>query len=212
MILGIIPARGGSKRIPRKNIKSIAGKPLIAWSIEAARKSKRLDKFVVCTEDKKIAKISYGFGAEVIPRPPELATDDAPLLGTFQHILKQIPATTIVLLQATSPIRNDGTIDKCINQFFHTRVDTVVTGFVCKHEEYSVNVTPRAQDVKGFFLADGNVYVIDTKLIEKGKIYSNNYGKVFTTREEQIDIDEPFDFWLAEQVLLKRGGGNSKNK
>ena len=91
MILGITPARGGSKGIPRKNIKEIAGKPLIAWTIEAAKKSKLLDKHLVSTEDDEIASVSRKYGSDVICRPMELATDEASTLSVLQHAIKNIP-------------------------------------------------------------------------------------------------------------------------
>jgi CMP-N-acetylneuraminic acid synthetase len=103
-ILGITPARGGSKGIPRKNIKEIAGKPLIAWTIEAAKESKMIDRYVVSTEDEEIAEISREYGADVIERPLEPATDDATTLSVLQHVIEWIPCDSIVLLQATSPI------------------------------------------------------------------------------------------------------------
>jgi len=90
MILGVIPARGGSKGIPRKNIRMIAGKPLIAWTIEAALKAKLLDRLVVSTEDREIARIAGDRGAEVIGRPAELASDEATTLSVLQHALPSL--------------------------------------------------------------------------------------------------------------------------
>lgn len=106
-ILGITPARGGSKTIPRKNIKEICGKPLIAWTIEAAKKSKLLDRYVVSTENEEIAEISKKYGAEVIDRPKALATDTTPTLPVLQDVLKKIDAEIVVLLQCTSPVRKN---------------------------------------------------------------------------------------------------------
>ncbi|MEA3494002.1 MAG: acylneuraminate cytidylyltransferase family protein, partial [Candidatus Margulisiibacteriota bacterium] len=136
MILGIIPARGGSKGIPRKNIKMIAGKPLIVWTIEAAKRSKLMDRFVVSTEDPEIAKIAREHGAEVVIRPAELATDEATTISALQHVLSQIDAKTVVLLQPTSPVREKGLIDRCIERFNETKVDNLATGFICKFMEY----------------------------------------------------------------------------
>src|SRR5579863_8179754 len=102
MILGIIPARGGSKGIPRKNLKLIAGKPMVVWSIEAAKRSKKLDLFVVSTEDKEIAAVSEKAGAEVLWRPTELAQDGTTTSAVLQHIVKQEKPETLVLLQPTS--------------------------------------------------------------------------------------------------------------
>ncbi|MBP7088038.1 MAG: acylneuraminate cytidylyltransferase family protein [Candidatus Omnitrophica bacterium] len=203
--LGIIPARGGSKGIPRKNIKIIAGKPLIAWTIEAAQKSKLLDRFIVSTEDPQIAAISKRYGAEVIERPKELASDEATTLSVLQQVLTVIEAKAIVLLQPTSPVRNKSLIDTCIKKFKETQADNLATGFICKFKEYGT-YSQRRQDLKGFFYDDGNVYVVKADLIKKGKLIGKNTQRIETTREENIEIDDEFDFWLAEQILLKNKG------
>src|SRR5712691_1233000 len=112
MILGIIPARGGSKGIPRKNLRPLLGKPLLAWSVEAAKESRRLDAFAVSTEDREIARVARQYGADVIERPPELASDEASTLAVLQHALKVRPADVLVLLQPTSPIRDRELVDR----------------------------------------------------------------------------------------------------
>src|SRR5208282_629144 len=94
--LGVIPARGGSKGIPRKNIKPIAGKPLIAWSIQAAKSSRLLDDFVVSTDDARIAAIAKKYGAKVINRPRRLATDTATTVSVLQHVLSEMKADNII--------------------------------------------------------------------------------------------------------------------
>jgi len=203
MILGITPARGGSKGIPRKNIRELYGKPLIAWTIEAAKRSKLLDRYVVSTEDREIAEVAKRYGAEMIPRPPELATDEATTLSVLQDVLKKIDADIVVVLQATSPIRNDGLIDHCIKRFIDTGADSLATGFICKYVEYGKQ-NLRRQDIKGFFYDDGNVYVIRADLIRKGGRFGKKIERVILDREQNIDIDDEFDFWLAEQVLKKR--------
>ena len=203
MILGIIPARGGSKALPRKNIRTIAGKPLIAWTIESARKSRLLDHFVVSTEDKVIAEISKRYGAEVIHRPARLATDKATTLSVLQHVLSVIKADTIVLLQPTSPIRDNNLIDRCITKFKKAGADNLATGFICTFKEYGV-CGQRRQDLKGFFYDDGNVYVIKADLVKNRMLFGKKAERVETTREQNIEIDDKFDFWLAERVLLKR--------
>ncbi|MFA5147194.1 MAG: acylneuraminate cytidylyltransferase family protein [Candidatus Omnitrophota bacterium] len=203
MILGIIPARGGSKGIPRKNIKTIAGKPLIAWTIEAASGSRLLDRFVVSTEDKEIAAVSKRYGAEVAERPAGLATDEATTLSVLQHVLSKIDADTVVLLQPTSPVRSNGLIDRCIARFKESGADNLGTGFICKFMEYGT-YTARRQDLKGFFYDDGNVYVIKADLIRKGTLFGKKAGHFETSKEENIEIDDDFDFWMAEQILLKR--------
>lgn len=204
MILGITPARGGSKGIPYKNIKELCGKPLIAWTIEAAKQSKLLDRYVVSTEDRRIAEVSRKLGAEVVDRPPELATDEASTLSVLQDTLKCIDAKTIVLLQATSPVRNPGLIDDCIKRFLDTGADSLATGFICKYKEYGTSPL-RRQDIRGFFYDDGNIYVIKADLVKRGDRYGKKIERVITDREQNIEIDDKFDFWLAEQILKKRG-------
>jgi CMP-N-acetylneuraminic acid synthetase len=201
--LGIIPARGGSKGIPRKNIKMIAGKPLIAWSIEAAKNSKLLDRFVVSTEDREIAEISRKFKAEVIDRPKRLATDRATTLSVLQHVLGKIEAEAVVILQPTSPIRSKGLIDSCIRKFIKSKADNLATGFICKFMEYGT-YSKRRQDLKGFFYDDGNAYVIKSEYVKNSKLLGKKVERVLTSREENVEIDDEFDFWLAEQILLKR--------
>ena len=201
--LGIIPARGGSKGIPRKNIKIIAGKPLIAWTIEAAQKSELLDRLVVSTEDAEIAEISRKYGAEVIERPAELATDEATTLSALQHVLSVVDAQAVVILQPTSPVRDEKLIDNCIKRLKETKADSLATGFICKYKEYG-SYTQRRQELDGFFYDDGSVYVVRTELINKGKLFGNQPERVETTREENVEIDDGFDFWLTEQILLKR--------
>ena len=201
--LGIIPARGDSKEIPRKNIKAIAGKPLIAWTIEAAAKSKLLDRCVVSTEDDEIALISKRFGAEVIKRPAELATDEATTLSVLQQVLEMIDAETVVLLQPTSPIRDLTLIDSCIKKFEQNQSDSLATGFMCKYKEYGSEVQ-RRQDIEGFFYDDGSIYIAKAFLIKEGTKVGKKMERIQTTREQNIEIDDQFDFWLAEQVLLKR--------
>jgi len=200
MILGITPARGGSKGILRKNIKTISGKPLIAWTIEAAKKSKLIDRYVVSTEDEEIARVAKEYGAEVINRPFELASDETTTLNVLQHAIKLIPADLVILLQATSPIRRPGLVDECIREFKDNGHDSLATGFICKYTEYGKNDL-RRQDIKGFFCDDGNVYVIKADLMRQGDRYGKKLGRKIISRWENIDIDDEFDFWLAEKIL-----------
>lgn len=204
MILGLIPARGGSKGVLRKNIRPCAGKPLIAWTIEAARRSRLLDRFVVSTEDAEIAAVACRWGSEVLERPAELATDEATTEDVMRHALANYPqAEVLVLLQPTSPIRDRDLVDRCIQQFLATGVDSLATGFVCKYVEYG-KPAPRRQDIPGFFYDDGSVYVIRADLIRRSDRYGQKLGRVETDREQNVEIDDEFDFWLAEQVLLER--------
>src|SRR3989442_1009086 len=139
MILGVTPARGGSKGVPRKNIRPLCGKTLIAWTVEAAKASKLLDRYVVSTDDNEIANVARKNGAAVLERPDDLATDEASTLSVLQHVLQHIPAETVVLLQATSPVREPDLIDRCIQRFLETKADSLATGFICKYVEYGKN-------------------------------------------------------------------------
>ena len=205
MILGVTPARGGSKGVPKKNIKSLCGKPLIAWTIEAARRSQLLDNYVVSTEDDEIAQVAEEWGARVVWRPAELATDEADTLPVLQHILKHIPADTLVLLQATSPIRDADLIDRCIQRFLETKADSLATGFICKYVEYGKNDL-RRQDIDGFFYDDGNVYVMKAAPTRAGVRYGKRMERVLQDREQSVEIDDEYDFWLVEQILKRRQG------
>lgn len=203
MILGVTPARGGSKGVPRKNIRLLAGKPLLAWTIEAAQESQFIDEYVVSTEDEEIAEIAEKWGARVLWRPPELATDEAETLPVLQHALQEIPADTLVMLQATSPIRDEGLIDSCIQKFIATGVDSLATGFNCTFIEYGKN-HPRRQDIPGFFYDDGNVYVMRADLTIAGDQYGRHIERVYLDREQNVEIDDEFDFWVTEQIMSRR--------
>jgi N-acylneuraminate cytidylyltransferase len=205
MILGITPARGGSKGLHRKNLRPLCGKPLLAWTIEAAREARLLDEYVVSTEDREIARVARQYGARVLPRPPELAGDGTATLAVLQHVLALRPqATVLVLLQATSPIRAPGLIDACVRRFLETGADSLATGFICKHREYGTDQR-RRQDVPGFFCDDGNVYVMKAALIREGDRFGRVREKVVIDKKQNLDIDDEFDFWLAEQVLRGHG-------
>ncbi len=207
MILGVTPARGGSKGLPRKNIRPLCGKPLLAWTIEAAKTSTLLDRYVVSTEDDEVAQVARQWEAEVIERPSELATDESTTLSVLQHVLRVVPAKVLVLLQATCPIRDAGLIDRCIKQFQECGADSLATGFICKYVAYGTNAQEaRRQDLPGFFYDDGNVYVIRADLIRIGERYGAKQERMLLDREQNLDIDNGFDFWMAEQVLRRRVG------
>lgn len=205
-VLGVIPARGGSKGVSRKNVRPVAGKPLLAWSIEAALRSSRLDRWVVSTEDAEIAHVARTHGAEVLERPPELATDDTSTLAVAQHALARIPAGTIVVLHPTSPIRSSGLIDLCVERFLKTGAESLGTVHRDYTYEYGQDM-PRRQDMEPRMVDNGNVYVLQADLVRAGRWLGDRLGTVETSREEGIEIDDDFDLWLAEQVLLHRWPG-----
>jgi CMP-N-acetylneuraminic acid synthetase len=133
----------------------------------------------------------------------ELATDEATTLSVLQHVIEKIPCDSIVLLQATSPIRRGGLIDECIREFIDNEYDSLATGFTCKYVEYGKN-NLRRQDIEGFFCDDGNIYVIKADLIRGGDRYGKKIGKKIISRWENVEIDDDFDFWVAEHILEKK--------
>lgn len=199
-IIGIIPARGGSKGIPRKNIKMIAGKPLIAWTIKAAKESRLMDDFFVSTENKEIAQISEKYHAKVIKRPAHLATDQASLLDVIKHFLKVTQADVVVLLETTNPVREKGLVDKCIRRFLDKKADSLATGYLTTIREFNGKISNRQQR-KEFFYDDGNLYIITSGLIRQNRIKGRKAEEYILSKEQSIEVDEPFDFWLAEKVL-----------
>lgn len=205
MNLGLIPARGGSKGVPGKNIKMICGKPLIVWSIEAAKDARKIDEVVVSTDSQEIAEIAKKSGAKVLIRPAELATDTASTQDVMVHALGEYNADVLVLLQPTSPYRHKGLIDECIDEFMLNDYDSLATGFICDYKEYGTNTLPR-QQIDGFFYDDGNVYVIKALNILNGDRYGKKIGRKIISRYENVEIDDEFDFWLLEHILKEKVG------
>ncbi|MDR0547850.1 MAG: acylneuraminate cytidylyltransferase family protein [Deltaproteobacteria bacterium] len=202
MFLGVIPARGGSKGVPRKNIKPIAGHPLVAWTIKAAKESSLLKRFVVSTEDEEIAAVAKAYGAEVLVRPPELARDETISRLVLAQALDSLGGQNVVLLQPTSPVRRLGLIDRVLDQFLSGEYDSLATGFL--QIQYPPHgVEHRRQDVLTAFVNDGSVIVSQAQTIKNQSLFGARAGTLVTTREENVDIDDEFDFWLAEKILEK---------
>lgn len=204
MILGIIPARGGSKGIPRKNIRPMCGRPLIAWTIDAAKQSRLLDRFIVSTEDREIAAVARRCGAEVLERPVELAGDAVISRDVIKHALLALNADVSVLLQPTSPVRDHDLIDRVLRAFLDNDYDSMATGWMNPvyppHGEEH-----RRQDISEVFVNDGSVVVSTRQTILNNSLFGQKRGIMVTNKEQNVDIDDEFDFWLAEQVLIKRG-------
>lgn len=201
MILAVIPARGGSKTIPRKNIKTLMGKPLMVWSIEAAQQSRLIERFVVSTEDSEIAGVARAAGAEVLGRPEDLASDDATTVAVLQQVLDVISAEIIVLLQPTSPIRVDGLIDRAIDRFLASDCDTLATGYVSKHYAWgAVDNGPR-QRLEGYFHDDGNVYVFKSAILHEGRWVGDHPCEMEIPSIYNLEIDTIADFWAVEGIM-----------
>lgn len=226
-ILAIIPARGGSKRLPGKNIKKLAGKPLIAYSISAALKSKLVNRVIVSTDDKKIAKVARKYKAEIpFIRPAKYATDRATTLSVLIHAVKfleekeNVIFDIIVLLQLTTPFVNSEDIDKAITTLIKTKTKSCVS--VCEVKErpewvYTLRgsrakpfINLKKQSCASHFLArayllNGAVYAIkrDT-LVKEKKIFDNtNISAIIMPRERSYDIDYQLDFDIAQLVIKK---------
>ncbi|MBS3055944.1 MAG: acylneuraminate cytidylyltransferase family protein [Candidatus Aenigmarchaeota archaeon] len=224
IILGIIPARGGSKGVIRKNLKLLAGKPLITYTIEAAKKSRLLDRFVVSTEDKEIAEVSRMNGVEVINRPVELASDHTPTEPVLQHVVKELEkkgfkTDIIVTLQPTSPLRKPEDIDMVIEYLIKSDSDSVITisnvdyhpWWMRKLEGDKIlpfikleNEPKRRQDLPKVYKENGAVFVTKRDvLMNQNSIYGNNVKGIIMDEIRSIDIDTEKDFIIAETILKK---------
>jgi CMP-N,N'-diacetyllegionaminic acid synthase len=231
-IVGIIPARGGSKRTPRKNIKPLAGKPLIAYSIEAALKSRYINRVVVSTEDTEIAEVARALGAEVVIRPPELALDTtktAPVLIQVVNILEKqgyYPGI-VALLQPTSPQRDEKIVDGALEILINSDKDSIFAGSkigktMAKwkkgydgklHALYDYHFRPRTQEpdlMEDMFQENGSFYAIKIEAFRKCKDFLGESVEFFET-PRYVDIDSPEDFARAEQLILDARKENETN-
>ncbi len=220
-VLAIIPARGGSKRLPRKNILPLCGKPLIGWSIDAAKNSKYIDEIFVSTDDPKIAKITEEFGISIPElRPEKLASDDAKtedvLLYTLDKFGKDF--NIVILLQPSSPLRISQHIDEALELFIQKKAFSVVSVTPCEHSPLWSNTLPidnsmsnfiapeaikRSQELETYYRINGAIYIFNIKkLIEYNEIrYTTKSYSYIMRNEHSIDIDHEIDFKLAETII-----------
>jgi len=218
-IIAIIPARGGSKGIPRKNIRLLAGKPLIAYTIEAALKSKYIDRVVVSTNDEEIAEIAKLGGAEIIERPEEFAKDETPLDPVIYHALssveykEKIKYDLVLTIQPTSPLLTAKTIDRAIEIVLKEDCDTLIS----VKDETHLYWIKEDDDFIPIYKERKNRQYLDPIYKETGAILiskretitENNRicDKIFLfeiPKEESIDIDTYQDWWIAENLLKKQ--------
>lgn len=218
--LAIIPARGGSKRLPRKNVLLLSGKPLVVWSIEAALKSHYIDRLIVSSDDEEILTLAEENGAEALLRPQQLATDEASTLDVIGHVLDSIEDEYdyIVLMQATSPLRTAQHIDEAIKQLSDTNADSVISVSKAEHNPLWANVLPadgamkgfikddvegkRSQDLDTYYRLNGALYILGTQKFRTAKslMYDKSYAYIMPI-EASIDIDSLYDFICAEAVI-----------
>lgn len=222
-VLAIIPARGGSKRLPRKNLLPLAGKPMIAWSIEAALNSNAVDEVIVSTEDPEIAEISRMLGADVpFMRPSELASDTADSIDVVLDILSKLPLPKrVVLLQPTSPLRTSKHIDEAILLMDRMHANAIVS--VCKenHPLEWINTLPpdgnmdnflqhalkkrRSQDLPDRYRINGAIYITDALKLCKQKTFflsQGTYAYIMDSKSS-VDVDQKTDFIMAEILKLE---------
>jgi CMP-N-acetylneuraminic acid synthetase len=223
-ILGIIPARGGSKSLRKKNIRKLAGKPLIYYTIKEAKKSKFITKLVVSTENLEISKIVKKYGVQVIPRPKNLAKDNTPSLVVFRQVINYLHSNSdfnpdvIVVLQPTSPLRKVIDIDYSIKKFLKNKPKTIVSISKFEHPPSWIfkivngKLKPiikspkilRRQESPILYSPNGAIYVFNSSSIMKKDFeYGANDLPYIMPIERSIDIDSELDFKLAE-LLFKR--------
>ncbi|RNB53840.1 acylneuraminate cytidylyltransferase family protein [Brevibacillus gelatini] len=219
-VLAIIPARGGSKGVPRKNIRDLAGKPLIAWTIEEAIKSKYIDRLIVSTDDEEIADVARQWGCEVpFIRPSELAKDETPGIDPVLHAISKLPGYDyIVNLQPTSPLRNVGDIEKCLEQCVKQNANSCVSVTITDKPPYwmyhlsnECELKPviggnervlRRQDAPDIYMLNGAIYVAKTEWLINTKSFlcDDTIGFVMP-KERSIDVDTYLDFLFIETIL-----------
>lgn len=222
MIIALIPARGGSKGVPRKNIRYLMNKPLIAHSILDAIESRYIDKVYVSTDDLEIAKVSRQYGAEVIERPFELASDTASSEAALSHALSEIEELGIILdyivfIQCTSPIRTGEDIDQAIEQIKSEDSDSLLSvapshrflwekeNGIAKSINYDYRQRPRRQDMNPQYVETGSIYIFKPWVIKK---LNNRLGgkiSLFIMNEDtQWEIDSLTDLEYVESLLKKK--------
>lgn len=228
-VLGVIPARGGSKGIPGKNLRAVAGRPLLAYTADAVRGSRRVDRAVVSTDDAAIAEAARTLGLEVpFMRPPDLAADATPMLPVLQHAVAAMSergfvAEIVVLLQPTSPLRRAEHIDGAVQLLEDTGADTVVSVIEVPHQFNPVSVLRleadrlkpfldgptvlRRQDKPRVFARNGPaVLAVRTEVLNRGMLYGADVRPLVMAPEDSLDVDTLSDLKLLEYLLAIRDG------
>ena len=228
-VLAMVPARGGSKSVPDKNIRSVGGKPLIAWSIEMARLSTYVDRVIVSTDSAKISEVAVRYGAEVVGRPAHLATDSAIVVDAIRHLIQHVRAhgehvDILVLLEPTCPLRTSADIDSCLELLTDPkkRLDSVATfkhadlnphrawkiqdGYPTVFVEGAIPWKPRQQLPEAFQL-NGAVYAFfcDRLPSDSISLLFGAMGAVMMPDERSVDIDNALDFTIVEAVMQANG-------
>jgi len=222
-VIAVIPARGGSKSVPGKNIRALAGKPLLAWSIEVARQVSEIDRILVSTDDPQIVSVGRAYGAEVYARPAHLATDEALVIDALKDLLETLRKERetpewVILLEPTCPLRTPQDVRSCLNLVAQGGCDSVATfkdAELNPHRAWritngvpevfiagSVPWLPRQKLPKAYQL-NGAVYVFRADLLreEAKSLLVGKLGAVLMPRERSQDIDDSVDFTIVEALL-----------
>jgi CMP-N-acetylneuraminic acid synthetase len=231
-VLGVVPARGGSKGIPRKNIAPLLGKPLLAYTAEAALAARRLSRVILSTDDEEIAEVGRRCGLEVpFMRPPELAQDDTPMLPVVQHAVRWLEERgdrydAVCLLQPTNPLRRPEDIDACIELLAETGADALVTvlpvphrynphwvcfrdgdGFLRLSTGEPVPIS-RRQDLPPAFHREGSVYVTRRDVLMEGNsLYGTRLAGLVMDPAVSVSVDDMLDWERAERLLAQSWRG-----
>ena len=219
-VVGLIPARGGSKGIPRKNLAPLGGKPLIAWTIAAAVGSERLSRTVVSTDDPEVADVARERGSEVLDRPPELAGDGTPMSDVVAHAVRELaPEGALVLLQPTSPLRTSRHVDEAVELLLASGADGVVSVVEVPHRYRTASLmrldgerlvrvddTPYAgrADKPALYARNGPAILALAAGRIGDDLYAGDLRAYVMNAADSVDIDEPFDLELAEFLLSRR--------
>lgn len=225
-VIAVIPARGGSKAVPHKNIVPLGGKPLIVWSIEVARSVDLIDRIIVSTDDAAIAAVARQHGAEVYHRPPHLATDTALVIDALRHLIETLRAEgetgrALVLLEPTCPFRSHDDVTACIEILVRDGKDSVATFKLADlnpHRAWAIkdggpspfitgaNPWQPRQKLPLAYQLNGAVYAFRADLLpaDTTALLYGQTGAVIMPPERSVDIDNQFDFVVAE-ALLRRG-------
>ena len=220
--LGIIPARGGSKGVYRKNIRLVCGQPLIAYTIKAAKESLLLTDFVTTTDDPEIEQVAKSFDSPIILRPPELAADKTPMIPVVRHVLETLPEKydNLVLLQPTSPLRNSQDIDAALRQLNESGADSIVSVYQVEDHHpsrmyrldndvlipYETESERRLrQELPSVYHRNGAIYACRTSLVlERNTLLGNHLRPYIMPRDRSVNIDDELDLAFAEFLLLRR--------
>lgn len=205
MLVGVIPARGGSKGVPRKNLAAVSGRPLIYWSIEAAKNARRLDSFFVSTDDEEIEDYCKGLGAEVIRRPSELGADSSRTIDVlhYHHEESFCQNVDFCTLQPTSPIRSAELIDNCALLFYKHTPLILATGYECYHQEFGSNNNLPRQEIKSFFYDDGNIYIHSKRAIIQKMWSCKSAYRFYNDPISSFEIDTVLDLEIVDFLMSK---------